>query len=242
MKKTVLITGASSGFGRLSAKKFQQEGWNVVATMRSPKKETELNQLDNVLVTQLDVTDSVTIKTAAVKAIEQFGAIDVLVNNAGFATRGFIDEASIKEVNSQFEVNVLGVTRTTQEVTPHMRACQSGMIINVTSIAGFVGVHLNSLYAASKFAVQGLSESLAYDMALFGIKVKVVVSGSFNTGFNEAIMWSDGAKPSNTPAYRDTYLSHMESLRTKLQSQGATKADLKKWPIKFMNVLPKRHL
>lgn len=225
MTKTVIITGASSGFGRLTARKFHSEGWNVVATMRSPDKETELNRLDNVLVTKLDVTDPDSVKEGVAKAIERFGAIDVLVNNAGFGSRGYIDEASEEEVHAQFNTNLYGTIRTIQALSAHMRARKSGVIINVSSISGFVGSHLNALYSASKYAVQGLSEALAFDLGQFGIKVKVVAPGAFSTDFVEGISWNNGICQPDLKNYRDTYESFMAEVRERMSKQGGQIAD-----------------
>lgn len=225
MNKTVLITGASSGFGRLTAKKFQTEGWNVIATMRSPEKETELTGLDNVFVTPMDVTDGDSVNTAIAEGIKKFGAIDVLVNNAGGGSRGYIDEASMEEVQAQFDLNVFGTIRTIQALVPHMRSRQSGVIINVTSISGFFGSHLNSLYTAAKFAIQGLTEALAFDMEQFGIKVKVVAPGAFKTGFTDAVVWNNGVKQLDLDGYRETYEVFMEGVRKRMSTQGGQVAN-----------------
>ena len=183
MKKTVLITGCSSGFGKLTAKKFQSEGWNVVATMRSPEKETELNTLDNVLVTQLDVTNKASIDAAVQLGVNNFGTIDVLVNNAGYGGHGFLEQFSEDQFYDIFETNVFGVMRTARAVLPIMRKQRSGAIVNVTSMAGYMGLALTSTYSASKHATEGLSESMAMEYKPFGIKVHAVAPGAFGTNF-----------------------------------------------------------
>ena len=183
MKKTVLVTGASSGFGKLIAKKFQHEGWNVIATMRSHEKETELNQLENVLVNRLDVTDHSSIESSVNEGLEKFGKIDVLVNNAGYGVFGPMEPAADDQIRRQMEVNYFGLINVTKGVLPHMRRQKSGTIINFSSIGGRVTFPYVSLYHATKFAVEGLTESLQYELNPFGIKLKLIEPGAFNTDF-----------------------------------------------------------
>ena len=183
MSKTVFITGASSGFGKLAAKKFQSEGWNVVATMRTPQNETELNQLDNVLVTELDVTKSETIASAVAEAKSKFGSIDVLVNNAGYGTAGPLEAATDKEIRAQMEVNFFGLIDVTKGVLPVMREQKSGTIVNLSSIGGRITFPYFSLYHATKFAVEGLTESMQYELNPLGIHLKLVEPGAFKTDF-----------------------------------------------------------
>ncbi len=184
MARTVLITGASSGFGNLTAKTFQREGWNVVATMRSPEKEQELDTLENVLVTRMDVTDQASIDAAVEKALETFGSIDVLVNNAGFGGIGHLEQHSEQQVFSLFDTNVFGVVRVSQAILPLMRQQKGGAIINVTSSAGYFGLPLYSIYCASKFAAEGLTESMAQEYKAFNIAVRAVAPGGYGTSFN----------------------------------------------------------
>ncbi len=146
MKKVVLITGASTGFGKLTTKKFQAEGWNVVATMRSPQKENELNQLDNVLVTALDVTKPETIANAVKEATDKFGTIDVLINNAGYGTMGPMEVGSDEQIRYQMEVNFFGLINVTKRVLPIMRVQKKGTIINISSMGGRTTFPYLSLY------------------------------------------------------------------------------------------------
>ena len=183
MSKTILITGASSGIGKATAKYFQERGWNVVATMRSPDKETELNQLDNVLVTRLDVTDSDSITAAVQATIEKFGKIDVLLNNAGYGAYGPLEAIPMENVRRQFETNVIGLLETTQAVIPHFRSNKSGTIINVSSVGGKMAFPLGSLYHGTKFAVEGISEALSFEMEAIGVGVKIVEPGAIKTDF-----------------------------------------------------------
>ncbi len=183
MKKTVLITGASSGFGKESVRLFSEKGFNVVATMRSPEKETELTTLPDVLVTKLDVTDKTTITSAITKALDTFGQIDVLVNNAGYGALGVLEAASDEEIRRQLEVNLFGLIAVTKAVLPGMRKHRSGAIVNVSSMGGRVTFPFSTLYHATKFAVEGLTESLAYELAPFGISTKIIEPGGYKTEF-----------------------------------------------------------
>ncbi|MCT4602906.1 MAG: SDR family NAD(P)-dependent oxidoreductase, partial [Marinifilum sp.] len=161
MAKTVLITGCSSGFGKLAVRKFQQEGWNVIATMRTPEKETELISLDNVLVIRLDVTDNDSIKNAIEKGMLEFGSIDALVNNAAYGGHSLFEEFTDKSIRAMYDTNVFGLMNVTREVLPIMRQQKGGTILNITSIAGLLGSPTTSVYCSSKYAVEGLSEALA---------------------------------------------------------------------------------
>ncbi len=183
MGQTILITGASSGIGRATAEYFQEKGWNVVATMRSPEKETELGELDNVLVTRLDVQDSDSITSAVAAAIERFGTIDVLLNNAGYGAYGILEATPMEKIRRQFAVNVIGLLETTKAVLPHFRANGAGTIVNIASIGGKMTFPLGTLYHGSKFAVEGLSEALHFEMASIGVRVKIVEPGMIRTDF-----------------------------------------------------------
>lgn len=181
--KTILITGASSGIGRAAAHYFSEQGWNVIATMRSPEKEKELNQLDHVLVTKLDVEKRETIQDAIHNGIQHFSKIDVLLNNAGYAAFGPFEASTDLQVKRQFDVNVFGVFQTIKAILPHFRKNQEGMIINISSIAGKIAFPFLTLYHASKWAIEGFSESLFYELAPHNIKVKVVEPGNVATNF-----------------------------------------------------------
>ena len=184
MKKTVLITGASSGFGKEAVKLFHKNGWNVIATMRSPEKETELSALGDVLTTKLDVTDKASIEIAVNAGIEKFGAIDVLVNNAGYGAFGALEAASEEEIKKQFDVNFFGLIEVTKAVLPTMRKQKSGVIINVSSIGGRITFPFCTLYHATKFAVEGLTESLQYELNPLDINLKIVEPGGYKTEFS----------------------------------------------------------
>lgn len=181
--KTVFITGASSGIGRETAKFFSQQGWNVVASMRKPEMEEELKQLHNVEVLACDVTQTSSIQQAVEKAVKRFGGIDVLVNNAGYYTVGVLEAASKEQIERQLDTNLLGLIETTQKVLPYLRKSKAGIIINLSSIAGKASIPLQSLYHATKFAVEGFSESLQFELKPFNIRVKLIEPGTIKTEF-----------------------------------------------------------
>lgn len=183
MKKTIFITGASSGIGKDTAKFFQAKGWNVVATMRNPEAETELNQLDQVLVTRLDVLDSTSIQSAVNEAQFRFGNIDVLLNNAGYGAYGPLEAFTRAQIERQFNTNVLGLLEVTRAVLPQFRRNRKGIIINVSSMGGKMTFPLGSLYHGTKFAVEGITEAMRYEVEQFGGKVKLVEPGAIATDF-----------------------------------------------------------
>jgi NAD(P)-dependent dehydrogenase (short-subunit alcohol dehydrogenase family) len=199
MTKTVFITGASSGFGKATAFAFHQKGWQVIATMRSPEKEQELTTLKSVLIERLDVQDAASI-TAAVKAgIERFGKIDVLVNNAGYGAIGAFESASLGQIKNQFEVNVFGLMQVTQAALPSFRAAGGGMIINISSFGGVIGMPFGSLYNSTKFAVEGFSEALSFELSALNIFVKIIEPGSAPTNFRNNMAFIKNGIPEYEP-------------------------------------------
>ncbi len=183
MSKTVLITGASTGIGRATAQLFQQQGWNVVATMRAPDQSPELSNLPHVLSLQLDVTQVDTIHAAIDRAIAQFGTIDVVVNNAGYALIGAFEACEMADIRGQFETNVFGLMEVTRAILPHFRLRQQGVIVNVASVGGRVAFPIYSPYHATKWAIDGFSESLQYELRQFNIRVKIIEPGAIKTDF-----------------------------------------------------------
>ena len=181
--KTILITGASTGIGKATALFFQEKGWNVIATMRTPEKEQELTSLDHVLVTRLDVLDLESINSAVAAGIERFGKIDVLLNNAGYGAYGPLEAIPRENMVRQFNTNVIGLLDVTRALIPHFRANKDGMVINVSSIGGKMTFPFGSLYHGTKFAVEGISESLSYEFETFGGVVKIVEPGAIATDF-----------------------------------------------------------
>lgn len=177
MTKTALVTGCSTGFGKATARAFLAAGWNVVATMRSPERETELVNGEHLLVTRLDVQDRSSIDAAVSEALARFGTLDALVNNAGFGLHGVFEETTRERIQEQLDVNLFGLMDTTRAVLPAMRRQRSGVIVNVSSGAGVFALPMMSAYCASKFALEGWSEALSYELAALGIAVKIVEPG-----------------------------------------------------------------
>lgn len=183
MSKTIFITGASSGLGKAAAKLFHEKGWKVAATMRSPEKEEELNNLENVKLYKLDVTNLEQIDEAAKNAIADFGKIDVVLNNAGYGLAGVLESISDEQITRQLDTNLLGMIRVTKAFVPHFREHKNGMFINITSIGGFVTFPLFSLYHGTKWALEGWSESLWFEMKTIGVSVKTISPGGIKTDF-----------------------------------------------------------
>lgn len=181
--KTIVITGSSSGIGKATAKYFANKGWRVAATMRSPEKEKDLNDTNNITVYQLDVTDQVSIDRATEKIISDFSTVDVVLNNAGYGLFGPFEAASDKQIRYQFDVNVFGLMAVTRAFLPHFRQNKSGLFINVSSIGGLITFPLISLYHSTKWAVEGFSESLAFELDQLGIQVKLIEPGAVATDF-----------------------------------------------------------
>ncbi len=224
-KQTVLITGCSSGFGKLAAKTFHQRGWNVIASMRSPQKETELTHLDNVMVIRLDVTDQESIEKAIEKGLEKFGRIDALVNNAGFGGHALLEQFTEEQMLDMFNTNVFGLIRCCKAVLPLMRRAKSGVIVNVTSMAGHVGLPLSSIYSASKYAVEGLTESLAHEYKSFGVKVVAVAPGAFDTSFTANTDNSLDKGDEESREYAKKVREHFGALAQQMKQQGGKVAD-----------------
>ena len=183
MTQTILITGASSGIGKETAKLFQSRGWNVIATMRSPERGADLAALDNVLVARLDVTDPASITGAVTAGIERFGKIDALLNNAGYGAYGPLEAFPMERIRAQFDTNVIGLLEVTKAMLPHMRGQGAGTIVNISSIGGQMTFPLGTLYHGTKFAVEGISESMHYELEAAGIRTKIVEPGMINTNF-----------------------------------------------------------
>jgi len=188
MLKTVFITGASRGIGKATALYFQEKGWQVAATMRSPEKADDLAQFNNVICLPLDVRERTSIEKAIQATLNKFGKIDVLVNNAGYAAFGAFEAANEEQIKRQYEVNVFGLMRVMQMLLPHFRAQKSGVIINISSIGGRLTFPWYSLYNSTKWAVEGFSEAVHHELKQFGIKVKLVEPGLIKTDFYNASM------------------------------------------------------
>ncbi len=223
--KTVLITGCSSGFGKLAAKKFQYEGWNVVATMRSPEKETELIELENVLVTKLDVTDQGSVDAAVAQSMADFGTIDVLVNNAGYGGRALFEQFTEESIYAMYETNVFGLMRVTRAVLPIMRQQKGGTIINVTSMAGIFGLALTSVYSSTKFAVEGLSEAMAFEYKPLNIHVKTIAPGAFGTNFSANTDNNLENGDTDVQGHARKLSDHLDAVAAQMRQQSGQEAD-----------------
>ena len=185
-QKVWFITGASKGFGLEIAKAALANGDKIVATVRKNHEEfaAKFQETDSVLIVQLDVTNEQQVKIGVEKAINRFGRIDVLVNNAGYGLLAAIEEASGEEVRKQYDTNVFGLLNVTRAVLPHMRSQRSGHIINISSLFGYIAsIPGLGIYGSTKYAVEGISEGLALEVKPFGIHVTSVAPGLFSTSF-----------------------------------------------------------
>lgn len=183
MNKVILITGASSGIGKETAKLFQTKNWKVAATMRTPEKAADLQRIADVECFRLDVTDAGSIKSAISAALERFGRIDAVVNNAGYGLVGAFEAATEEQIEKQFQTNVFGLMNVCREILPYFREQKRGTIVNVASVGGRITFPLYSLYHATKWAVEGFSESLQYEVKQFGVKIKIIEPGPIKTDF-----------------------------------------------------------
>ena len=182
MAQTLFITGASTGIGRATALYFREKGWNVAATMRNPAPHSEHND-QGIRTFALDVTDSATIQPALDGALEAFGHIDVLVNNAGYGAFGPLEAATDEQIDRQYATNVTGLIRVTRAFLPHFRERRTGTIINISSVGGVATFPFYSLYHGTKWAVEGFSESLNFELNPLGIRVKLIEPGAIATDF-----------------------------------------------------------
>ncbi len=207
--RTWFITGASRGFGALIAEEALAKGDAVVATAREPKSVTKrLGNHPNLLAVALDVTQESQAHAAAKAAIERFGRIDILVNNAGYGLLGAVEEASAEEIESVYRTNVFGLLAVTRAVLPHMRRQRSGRVLNISSVGGYRASAGWGIYCSTKFAVEGLSEALAQELAPLGVHVTAVEPGYFRTDF------LDQSSLSTVPTVIDDYHQSSGSMRT----------------------------
>ena len=185
MNNVWLITGCSSGLGKALATVALEQGKNVAVTARNMESIAEFGKIypDKAFLLQLDVNDESSVKHAITKAVEHFGKVDVLVNNAGYCLRGAVEECSMDEIEKEFDTNFFGTVRTIQAVLPYMRKARKGMIINFSSIAALSTSEGSAFYGAAKCAVEGLSDGLRKEVNPLGIKVMIVEPGPFKTDF-----------------------------------------------------------
>ena len=224
-EKVVIVTGASSGFGLLTSVEFAKAGFRAVASMRDLSRRADLDQaataagIASLDVRALDVTRFDEIPAFVDGVIRDYGRIDVLVNNAGFAVGGFAEDIRLEELRLQFETNFFGAVAMTKGVLPIMRKQRSGHIIQISSIAGLQGSVSVSSYSASKHALEGWSESLRLEVSSLGIEVVLVEPGAFDTG-----IWTRGARM-GAEAVKDSSPNHQRSLRMRTAIQKLPKAD-----------------
>lgn len=186
MSKTILITGTSAGFGKLMATTLANEGHSVIAAMRNVSTKNlavaaELNSIPNVEVVEMDVTSTESVNSAIEKTLKKYGQIDVLINNAGVGAFGFFEAYSIAQMQSIFEVNLWGYIRGIQAVLPSMRVHREGLIINISSTLGILSVPYLAPYSATKYAIEGMTEGLQYEIKKYGVEVVTVLPGPFPT-------------------------------------------------------------
>jgi len=180
--KTIFITGSSSGLGRAAAKLFVSRGWKVIATMRNPQGEAELAALPGAVLIPLDITDRQQVESAAATALS-LGRVDVVFNNAGYGMSGPLEGLTDDQMLRMVFTNLMGPIRVTKAFVPHFREQKAGLFINTTSIGGLITVPFNSLYHATKWALEGWSESMAFELQQLGIGMKIVEPGGMRTDF-----------------------------------------------------------
>ncbi|WP_218944378.1 oxidoreductase [Bacillus sp. SH7-1] len=223
-KKIAVITGASSGFGLLTTLELAKKDYLVIATMRNLNKQedlisqaTQLNLQQNIKIQQLDVTDQNSIHNFQL-FLKEINRVNLLVNNAGYATGGFVEEIPVEKYRKQFETNLFGAISITQLVLPYMRVQKSGKIINISSISGQVGFPGLSPYVSSKYALEGWSESLRLEVKPFGIDVALVEPGSYNTN-----IWEVGKQlATNQSDTTSPYKEYMDKIQKHINSGSDT--------------------
>jgi NADP-dependent 3-hydroxy acid dehydrogenase YdfG len=204
--KVWFITGTSSGFGRELAEQILAKGEKVVATARKPEVLQDLIEKypETARAIKLDVTNETDVKNAISETIKEFGRIDVLVNNAGYAIVGAIEEVTNEQAKQQFDTNIFGVLNVTREALPILREQKSGHIVNIGSLVGISAFTSLGIYSASKFALEGLSEALAAEVAPHGIKTTIVEPGPFHTGFSgKGIFSGENLQPEAYPSTKE---------------------------------------
>jgi NAD(P)-dependent dehydrogenase (short-subunit alcohol dehydrogenase family) len=180
--KTIFITGASTGLGKASAKLFAANGWKVIATMRKPENEKELQLIDHITLLPLDVTDPTQIKDTVQKALS-IGDIDVVFNNAGYGLIGPLEPMTDTQLTREIDTNILGVMRVTQAFIPYFREKGAGLFLSTTSIGGLMTFPFTSVYHATKWAIEGWSESMSFELNKLGIGIKTIAPGGIQTDF-----------------------------------------------------------
>lgn len=217
---TIFITGASSGLGHATAKLFAARGWQVIATMRTPDKTPDLAQLPGVTVLPLDVTNAAQIKTTVAQALA-LGDVDVVFSNAGYAVGGPLEILTDEELEEEFSTNVFGAMRLTREFLPYFRAKRAGLFLITTSLVGLISMPFISVYCATKWALEGWSESMSYELSKFGIGIKTIAAGSMDTNF----MQRATAELGHHPAYEGLFTKMLGALAANVQG-GSTAEEI----------------
>jgi NAD(P)-dependent dehydrogenase (short-subunit alcohol dehydrogenase family) len=202
--KVAVVTGSSTGIGYETSLILARNGFLTYATMRNLNKSQNIKSVTtkenlSIRIKQLDVTDDASVKNAIQSISSEAGQIDVLVNNAGYGLNGAFEDLAMDEIKAQYETNVFGLIRTTQAVLPIMRGQKSGTIVNISSGAGRFGFPTGSAYVSTKFAVEGLSESMSYELEPFGIKVVIVEPGVIRTNFGDGMIVAKKSQDANSP-------------------------------------------
>jgi len=224
-QKVAVVTGSSSGIGQEISLILARNGFITYATMRNLQKGSDLKSIaeDEKLhlhFAQLDVTDDYSVKRAIQTVYDECGRIDILVNNAGYGLTGAFEDLAMDEIKTQFETNVFGLIRTTQSVLQIMRKQRSGMIVNISSGAGKFGFPTGSAYVSTKFAVEGLSESMLYEVEPFGIKVILIEPGVIQTNFFNSSVLAKKSQDPNSPYA--PLMRGMENSIDKMMKNGST--------------------
>lgn len=224
----VLITGTSSGFGQLTALALARRGDRVFATMRNPNKAQTLTDAARaeelaLSIHQLDVTDPASVTRAVAEITELTGTIDVLINNAGVGLRGPVETLADDELHAQLDTNVVGALRTIRTVVPLMRKQGTGTIVNVSSMAGLIGVPFEGAYAASKHALEALSEALRFELAPDNIRVFIIEPGAFATAFTDNAHEARAFSPQHPQ--RAAYDRFWQAIDTGLHADGRADPD-----------------
>jgi NAD(P)-dependent dehydrogenase (short-subunit alcohol dehydrogenase family) len=219
MSKTIFITGSSTGLGQATALLFASRGWQVIATMRNPAKDTTLAGVAGITLLALDVTRPEQIEAAVREALAR-GPVDVVFNNAGYGLVGPFEATTDEQLVAEVETNLLGALRTTRAFIPALRERGSGTIITTTSIGGLVTFPFNSVYHATKWALEGWSESLAFELGKFGIRVKTVAPGGIKTDFAGRSL-----ALAQHPAYADLFARVAAAFRDPARTASASTAE-----------------
>jgi NAD(P)-dependent dehydrogenase (short-subunit alcohol dehydrogenase family) len=227
-RPVAFITGASSGFGMLASVALAKAGYEVAASMRDPASQGRLREAamqagvqDRIEVVRLDVTETDTVESVVKDVWQRFGRIDLLVNNAGFAVGGFVEDVALEEWRRQFETNFFGLVAVTKAWMPYMRQQRKGMIMNISSISGRIAFPAMGPYVASKHAVEGFTETLRLEMLPYGVRVVLIEPGSYKTE-----IWGKGLQ-STVHAEASAYPESMETIRRMVRRIGETAADPK---------------